>query len=87
MLTLKKLERFVKVRNKSQFSNNLQFGLDADGCGFDVADLGSPRKYSWGYVWVPTFSDDAGPLHLWEVNGRLKIHDPAAPTDVTEIGF
>lgn len=54
-LSLAKLKRFVTTRNKSGFSSNLQFGIDADECGFSVADLGPVEKYDWGYSWQTPF--------------------------------
>lgn len=56
MLTVKKLERFVKTRNKSGFSSNLQFQIDANACGFSVGDLGEVQPFMLngvkGYQWV-----------------------------------
>ena len=66
MLTLAKLRRFVKIRNRSSFSNNLQFQIDCMSAGFDVNDLGIPRKFMLdgfaGYVWS---------LNVGEINMRL----------------
>jgi len=60
-LTLKALQRFVKIRRKSCFNSNLQFGADADECGFTIADLGEVEKFSidgfTGYQWKPKIGD------------------------------
>lgn len=57
MLTMNKLKRFVKVRNKSEFSSNFQYQIDAEQCGFEVKDLGAVRVFhidgSKGYEWKP----------------------------------
>lgn len=55
MLTKKQLERFVRVRNKSPFSSNLQFQSDAEDCGFAVAELGDVTRLTpaGGYMWRP----------------------------------
>lgn len=51
-ITRKQPERFVANRNKSPFNNNLQFGIDARACGFQVGDLGPVTKLeSGGYRW------------------------------------
>jgi hypothetical protein len=44
MLTKKQLEKFVKVRNKSPHSSNLQFAFDCEECGFTTSDIGDPQK-------------------------------------------
>ncbi len=65
-LTRKKLERFIKVRNASPFSSNLQFQIDAHACGFSVDDLGKVVKLKDGtYSWATPFGC------LLEENGRL----------------
>lgn len=54
-LTREQLLAFIKTRNASPFSSNLQFRIDAAECGFDAADLGMPevgeadgfKTYSW----------------------------------------
>jgi hypothetical protein len=56
-LTLKKLERFVKTRNKSGFRSNLQFNWDASACGISIDEFGDPEKFVLdgftGYRWKP----------------------------------
>jgi hypothetical protein len=60
MLTMKKLDRFVKVRNRSGFPSNLQFQIDANECGFEVSELGDVRVFhidgSKGYEWKPVIA-------------------------------
>jgi len=55
MLTRSKVVRFVKKRNKSDFSTNLQFQSDASDLGIVVKDFGTPRRFSIdgfsGYEW------------------------------------
>jgi hypothetical protein len=46
MLTVKKLEKFVRDRNKSTFNSNLQFQIDASACGFEISELGKVSKFS-----------------------------------------
>jgi hypothetical protein len=59
-LTKAKLQRFVKIRNKSGFSSNFQFYIDAQECGFDPKELGDGKKckdfydtgeYHWQTPW------------------------------------
>lgn len=53
--TRAQLLAFIKTRNASPFSSNLQFRIDAGECGFDPADLGMPevtetdglKTYAW----------------------------------------
>lgn len=42
-MTRKQLEKFIKLRNTSDFQTNLQFQIDADASGFKVSDLGDPK--------------------------------------------
>lgn len=52
-LTSAQLEKFVKVRNKSGFTSNLQFQIDAEECGFKIADLPTVEKTEEGnYKWT-----------------------------------
>lgn len=56
MATKKQVEKFIKLRNKSEFSSNMQFHIDADACGFKVEDLGDVVKVGPGeYVWTLPF--------------------------------
>lgn len=51
-MTKDQLLRFIDIRNRSGFSSNLQFGIDADEAGFDVKDLGQAyRRPAGGYRW------------------------------------
>ena len=36
--------RFIKIRNKSELSSNLQFSIDAAECKFKPDELGKPEK-------------------------------------------
>lgn len=67
-LSLAKLQRFVSTRNKSGFSSNLQFGIDADECGFSSVDLGQAMKTDDGYSWRTPFGilreSSRGKMHL-----------------------
>lgn len=50
--TKNQIERFIKIRNKSGFSSNLQFSIDCREAGFDVNDLGEAFKLEeGGYRW------------------------------------
>lgn len=54
-LTVQRLRRFVAIRNKSGFSPNLQFSIDADSAGVDLDLLGKPVRFMFdaftGYRW------------------------------------
>ena len=52
MLTMKRLEKFVKTRNRSGFISNLQFQIDAAACALEATDLGEVSKFrlEWGTV-------------------------------------
>jgi hypothetical protein len=60
MISKTQLKKFVRVRNESEFSSNLQFQIDAQECGFEAKDLGDPRRvmdtrydnHPVGYCWV-----------------------------------
>lgn len=69
-LSLAKLEKFVRTRNKSGFASNLQFAFDADACGFKVEDLGDAKKTDDGiYYWETPFG------MLVECGGSLMLSD------------
>lgn len=54
-VTKAKLERFIKVRNKSMFSSNLQFQIDLDECGLTLADIGQAVRRdegAGGFMWA-----------------------------------
>lgn len=75
-LTRNKLERFVEVRNASEFNTNIQFQLDASSCGFKIADLGDVTKldddrYGHVYVWQTPFGE------LVEAGGKLSLTQTA----------
>ena len=51
-MTKDQLLAFIKIRNASGFSSNLQFSIDAQEAGFDVAALGRAHRYEpGGYRW------------------------------------
>lgn len=51
-MTRDQLLQFVETRNRSAFSSNLQFSIDAKEAGFDVQDLGQAyRRPAGGYRW------------------------------------
>jgi len=54
-LTKAKLEKYVKVRNKADFHSNMQFQIDAEECGFSMADLGPAKKEGYDYTWATPF--------------------------------
>jgi hypothetical protein len=67
--SLAQLEKFVKLRNKSGFSSNLQFAFDAKECGFDVNDLGQAHKLEeGGYRWWT----EHGQL-IERMNGQMEL--------------
>jgi hypothetical protein len=56
-MTRAQLDRFVKLRNESEFFSNLQFQFDLETVGLKLADLGEARRV-WdangqanGYRW------------------------------------
>jgi len=68
MLTKEKLEKFVDMRNESEFCSNLQFEIDANECGFSVKDLGKVTKVELGhYEWQTPFGT------LREVAGHVSL--------------
>lgn len=67
--TKKQIGRFIKIRNASGFSSNLQFSIDAREAGFDVNDLGEAFKLEeGGYGW----STPHGQL-IEKPNGQTKL--------------
>ena len=78
-LTAARLKKFVARRNKSAFNSNLQFQIDARGCGIDLDDLGDVHPYESPeggrcYRWTTP----VGELH--EVAGILEFR-PAEKED------
>lgn len=43
-MTKAQLEKFIKIRNKSDYQSNLQFLIDARSCGLDLKELGNPKR-------------------------------------------
>jgi hypothetical protein len=75
-VTLAQLCRFMKRRNRSSIQTNLQFGRDANACGFAASALGPAQGFVLGgfegFLWrVPT--RDAGVVRLVEFCGLLRI--------------
>jgi hypothetical protein len=76
------LSRFIRRRNRSSLQTNLQFGADANACGFPVAALGPARSFMLagleGFLWtVPT--GDGGTVRLVEYCSTLwSDRDPDA---------
>lgn len=51
-MTKEQLLRFIRIRNASGFSSNLQFASDATEVGFKVEALGQVcRRPAGGYRW------------------------------------
>lgn len=67
-MTKKQLEKFIKVRNKSQYNTNFQFQGDAYNCGIDIKkDLGEAKNENGDYVWQTKFGE------LRESGGILEL--------------
>lgn len=70
MLTKKRLEKFVRIRNISPSNSSIQFAKDAATVGFDVKLLGVAKKVKEGiFEWDTPFGI------LREENGKFKIKD------------
>lgn len=71
-LTKAKVEKFIRIRNKSRFNSNLQFQIDAQEAGIRMDDLPKAEPLEIGaYAW------DLGKLgRLVERNGKLILHPP-----------
>lgn len=63
-MTLKQLENFIKLRNKSEFDSNLSFMFDCDRAGFECKELGQaihlPHAQKigdryWSFYWDTPF--------------------------------
>jgi len=51
-MTKQQLKKFIATRNKSLYSTNLQFQIDAEVCGFRVSELGQAKKLpDYSYEW------------------------------------
>jgi hypothetical protein len=69
-MTKEQLERFIEIRNSSQFSSNLQFAIDCDSAGFSVDDLGpAERLPGGGWYW------DTPHGRLTEKHGHVELED------------
>ena len=85
MLTMKQLRKFVKTRNTSGFSSNLQFQIDANACGFEVKDLGDVEKFTLdgfgGYRWTVPTKDRH--VMLIEFGRRLYLNGEGDPDTIS----
>jgi hypothetical protein len=85
--SLDQLRKFVNIRNRSEFSSNLQFAFDANEAGFDVEALGTAEKV--GYKHAPLYRWQVGHgLMLQEWGGKLGLYDAKTgeqvyPTTIT----
>lgn len=77
MIKLKQLRRFVSKRNKSEYSGNLQFDIDANSCGFKAKDLGDVVSFTIdgfrGYEWK--VDTDEGKARLIEFGRTIYLAD------------
>ena len=71
-MTKTKLLKFIKARNESSFSSNLQFSIDATEAGFDVNELGDAvKREGGGYEWNTRYG------HLIEEpSGHVRLIQP-----------
>ncbi len=75
-MTKEQLKHFIKVRNESGFTSNLQFGIDADECGFKVEELGTPHRIKGaGINFYTGWSWDTPHGELREIHGNLSLVD------------
>lgn len=83
------LERFILIRNRSEFDSNLQFGIDADEAGFDVRELGTPEKLGKPGETFYRWTTPHGLLN--EVGGKLTLIDADTGNQlfpgVIDVGF
>ena len=75
MLTKTKLRRFMSIRNRSSFSSNLQFQIDAGAAKIDLDDIGPTRRLTidgfTGWEWFPKTA--TGEVRMIEFGGRLYL--------------
>ena len=70
-----KLCALVRVRNRSEFSSNLQFQADIESVGLEMKDLGAALRVPGvdAYQW---FVKDGSYEHrLIEQDGKLRLED------------
>jgi hypothetical protein len=77
-VTKEQLLRFVKIRNASGFSSNLQFGIDAQEAGFDVKELGTPER-GWH---APEREDEGG--YRWQTAHGTLVELPGGEMELRE---
>lgn len=70
-MTKDQLLRFIKIRNSSGFSSNLQFSIDAEEAGFKVEELGATKKV--GLKQCPAYHWETPHGTLIEFNGVLEL--------------
>lgn len=67
MITQKQIEKFVKIRNKSAYSSNIQFFTDLAKCGIEEEELGEAKKIGNGWKWELSCG------MLTEIEGRMEF--------------
>lgn len=72
-MTKQQLLKFIKTRNSSDYSSNLQFQIDAEYCGFKVRDLGKPEQRNINGIGVWTWNTPFG--CLVEVGRSIDLYD------------
>lgn len=71
-MTKAQLVKFIKTRNSSDYSSNLQFQIDAYSCGFKVKDLGPAKKESVNGI--PVFHWETPHGSLVEVGRSIDLY-------------
>lgn len=67
-MTIDQIRRFIRIRNISEFSSNLQFAIDADEAGLNLDELGNGVRIAEGhYEWQTPFGT------LIEQFGQLRL--------------
>lgn len=69
-MTKNQLLKFVKMRNESPHSTNLQFMLDLETCGLRVKDFEGPREIAEGH-----WEWDTPHGTLIEQNGKMRLEE------------
>ncbi len=68
-MTKQQLLKFIELRNKSDLQTNMQFCIDAETAGFNIAELGDGQHAEEGYVWNTPYG------LLIEQNGMLRLKE------------
>jgi hypothetical protein len=67
-MTLEQIEKFISIRNESEFDSNLQFAIDANEAGLNLDELGPGKKIDIKhYEWQTEFG------RLIESGGILRL--------------